>query len=556
MSPKKKSAARVSAQPKDELIDALLQADGDEGPLSLEERLNTVTRAAGNAKTRSGISIAAMAKPPPPPLENSDPVFSFDAETAAFDVESMRATKAAPSEPVHIDTPEFSPDVTKDFSLAGNADGSIGAEEKSDEGRTQAVRMDSSAPYDFEQPARMKEPPPPMARREIRSSPFDALRVEPRPPGEKKSPPPPPLEVEIESEAVAPEIVAQEPVEISVRAVTKSVSQKLESALKRLRSEIVPEVSSPIELMAPALEVTPDVAPTVPLPVTGPAPEVASAASNDDEKTMAMDAVKPASSAEPNGPAWQDVKTEVLPPDTRSRTVDEDPEGERFMPTEIRAGSPGARFREEAKQIQPGAAIFSSAEAALRQSENLRVAQKRISDLERELERVRRENENLRSAGETLRRRLDELQAHAENSETNAQEARKIAEEEKKVLRGQIASRDREIAEMRGRLDDAEGRLEANFRKIRVRERDLEHRIEIIKAESQSIAASKDRMILELKRQVDQVAAELSHAKSQVQETFGQFKERQETARRAVRALRIALTVLEGEDDSGSRKAE
>jgi esterase/lipase len=98
--------------------------------------------------------------------------------------------------------------------------------------------------------------------------------------------------------------------------------------------------------------------------------------------------------------------------------------------------------------------------------------------------------------------------------------------------------------------------LESNFRKIRVRERDLEHRIEIIKAESQSIAASKDRMILELKRQIDQISSELNHAKAQVQETFGQFKERQETARRAVRALRIALTVLEGEEDSGSRKAE
>lgn len=556
MSPKKKSAARVNAQPKDELIDALLQSDGEEGPLSLEERLNTVTRAADNEKIRSGISLAKQ--PPPLPLENSDPVFSFDAETAAFDLESVRSTNAeASGEGIHIEEPAFSADVTKDFSLAKSVvgvDGNDSADEKN--GRTQAVRMDSSAPYDFEQPARLKDsPPPPMVRREIRASPFDALRVEPRPPGEKKtSPPPPPSVIVGESVDESPGATASDPIEVSVRAVTQSVSQKLESALKRLRSEIAPEVSRPNELTPPVPEIAPNAVPTVPLPASAPVLKVAPAI--DDEKTMEMNAAKASSPVAAVGPAWQDVKTEVLPPDTHSRTVDQDPEGERFMPTEIRAGSPGARFREEAKQIQPGAAIFSSAEAALRQSENLRVAQKRISDLERELERVRRENENLRSAGETLRRRVDELQAHAENSELNAQESRKIAEEEKKVLRGQIASRDREIAEMRGRLDDAEGRLEANFRKIRVRERDLEHRIEIIKAESQSIAASKDRMILELKRQVDQVTAELSHAKSQVQETFGQFKERQETARRAVRALRIALTVLEGEDDSGSRKAE
>lgn len=281
---------------------------------------------------------------------------------------------------------------------------------------------------------------------------------------------------------------------------------------------------------------------------------------NVDEKTVAAQAT-PAPAMKPEfgsdaRPVWQDAKTEVLSRMTTSDNPDADPEAEQFMPTEIRANSPGARFREEARQAQPGAAIFSSAEAALRQSENLRVAQKRISDLENELERVRRENESLRSAGDTLRRRMDELQAHAENAELNTQEAKKIAEEERKVLKGQIQSRDREIAELKGRIDDAENRLESNFRKIRVRERDLEHRIEIIKAESQSIAASKDRMILELKRQIDQISSELNHSKAQLQETFGQFKEKQETARRAVRALRIALTVLEGEDDSGSRKAE
>lgn len=274
---------------------------------------------------------------------------------------------------------------------------------------------------------------------------------------------------------------------------------------------------------------------------------------NEDEATVAQPQQPARSSSPLSRPMWQDAKTEAL---TRPMLdgPEADPEAEQFMPTEIRPNSPGARFREEVRQAQPGAAIFSSAEAALRQSENLRVAQKRISDLENELERVRRENESLRSAGDTLRRRMDELQAQAENAELNTQEAKKIAEEERKVLKGQIQSRDREISEMKGRIDDAETRLEANFRKIRVRERDLEHRIEIIKAESQSITASKDRMILELKRQIDQISSELNHAKIQVQETFGQFKEKQETARRAVRALRIALTVLEGEEDSGSRK--
>ncbi len=545
MSPKKKSAARIIAQTKDELIDALLQSDGDDGPASLEERLNTVTRGAQNdGDTRSRISLAKPPPPPPPapprraPPENEssqergEHAFNFDGDTAAIDVESMsEGLELAPE--LHLELPTY-----EDLDA--------------DSAENQVSSAESSAPYDIEQASELKggaPSPPPAKRRDQRTTPFDALRVEPRPPGEKRIFPPP-SEEEVE------------PQEASVRAVTKSVSMKLESALKRLRAEVVHEVPAPVslELMTPVVsEAVPAAAAhqkAVPQAAVPPAAVPQAAVpplADDDEKTVPIAPWRP--TTKPLiVPDWQDVKTEVL--HTRSRTSEADPGGEAVMPTEIRAGSPGARFRTDAKQIQPGAAIFSSAEAVLRQSENLRVAQKRISDLERELERVRRENENFRSAGETLRRRLDELQARAESSDVNVQEIRKIADEEKKVLRGQITSRDRDLADLRGRLDDAEGRLEANFRKIRVRERDLEHRVEIIKAESQSIAASKDRMILELKRQVDQVTAELGRSKSQVQETYGQFKERQETVRRAVRALRIALTVLEGEDDSGSRKAE
>lgn len=387
----------------------------------------------------------------------------------------------------------------------------------------------------------------------------------------------PTYEAEIESEI---EVEEEKP-----RVESKARMQKLEDVLKRLtpgfdkkkerpKSEPKADVKPVIDSVQPPPVKPPGVVAKAKLPDSTPTPEIKAIelsnsqteraptmpVSADDEKTIAAaqtpSPISVSENSEGPKPIWQDAKTEVISRMTSADNPDADPEGEQFMPTEIRPNSPGARFREQSRQAQPGAAIFSSAEAALRQSENLRVAQKRISDLEGELERVRRENESLRSAGETLRRRMDELQANAEAAELNTQEAKKIAEEERKVLRGQISSRDREISELKSRIDDAEGRLESNFRKIRVRERDLEHRIEIIKAESQSIAASKDRMILELKRQIDQITSELNHAKAQVQETFSQFKERQETARRAVRALRIALTVLEGEEDSGSRKAE
>lgn len=257
--------------------------------------------------------------------------------------------------------------------------------------------------------------------------------------------------------------------------------------------------------------------------------------------------------ARPSTQVFADARTEIAakPQDI----VGQDRGVEAFMPTVVKPNSPGAKFREKEQQIQPGATVFTTAEAALRSSENLRVAQGRISELEQEIERVRRENNQLRQAGETLRRQVDQLKAGAESSESDLAEFKRTAEEERKVLRSQVAARDREISDLKALKEDIESRLESNFKKIRVRERDLEHRIEIIKSESASITSMKDKMILELKRQIDQLKSELEHANHQTQQSFKSFKEKQETVRKAVRALRIALTVLEGEDDEEKRNA-
>lgn len=229
---------------------------------------------------------------------------------------------------------------------------------------------------------------------------------------------------------------------------------------------------------------------------------------------------------------------------------------DRMMPTEIK--NLGGTNQRESKQkvaapnyVQAGGA-FSSAEAALKQSESLRFAQKRITELEQEVERLRRENENLTTAGETLRRRTDELLSKSEQLEVQSKEAEKIHENEKHIYRGQIHQKDRELMDLRNRLEEMEGRLENNFKKIRVRERELEHRLEIIKMESATLISTKDKMILELKRQIDQLNHENVYSKQKSAELFNQFKGKQETIRRVVRALRIALTILEGDEDASS----
>ncbi len=243
-------------------------------------------------------------------------------------------------------------------------------------------------------------------------------------------------------------------------------------------------------------------------------------------------------------------QTLISQPEPRSEVIPITRQIDRGGVTEIRSGlkvPPAPRSPEQASSP-----VFSSSEAALKQSESLRIAQSRITDLERELERVRRDNESLSTAGDTLRRRADELASKAESFEIQARESSRMLDEEKKVMRGQLQTKDRENHEMRARVEEIETRLESNFKKIRVRERELEHRLEIVKMESATLISTKDKMILDLKRQIDQLQHEGGSAKNKTQELFNQYKDKQETIRRVVRALRIALTILEGDDESAA----
>lgn len=208
--------------------------------------------------------------------------------------------------------------------------------------------------------------------------------------------------------------------------------------------------------------------------------------------------------------------------------------------------------------VRSSGGVLSGAEAALTQSENLRIAQQRILDLEKEIERLRSENESLAAAGETLRKRSDELLAKAQNIESKFAHTRELHHEEKEALLGSLASKDQQSQELKRKIEELEMRLSTNIQKIRVRERELENRLELIKMESSAIVRSKDELILDLKRQLDQLNLELDNYRQKGQELNRVLGDKQDLMRRTVKTLRLALSLLEGADESDtpSKKAK
>ena len=180
------------------------------------------------------------------------------------------------------------------------------------------------------------------------------------------------------------------------------------------------------------------------------------------------------------------------------------------------------------------------------QAQNLKMAQQKITCLEKEIENLRLDNDKLTMAGEALKDQNEELIIQFEEMKKSTDEELDHMEKEKDIVSDLLNQRDKKITQLLSEKEVLEKRLESNFRKIRVRERELENRLELARVEHIAINNSKDEVVLDLKRQVDQLSSELESLRNKGQDLNNKLDEKREALQRTVKALRLALIMLEG----------
>lgn len=197
--------------------------------------------------------------------------------------------------------------------------------------------------------------------------------------------------------------------------------------------------------------------------------------------------------------------------------------------------------------------VSSPAQVSLVQSENLRIAQQRILELEEELSRLRTDNEALAAAGETLKSVSDRAKGEVETLKRQIDENKDAHKQEVAILNRSLKDKQKQTDELERKVSEMEMRLSTSIQKIRVRERELENRLELVRMEGQALIRTKDEMILDLKRQIDQLTIELESYRTKGQDLNKQLDDKQEMLSRTVKALRLALSLLEGNDGSGKK---
>lgn len=183
----------------------------------------------------------------------------------------------------------------------------------------------------------------------------------------------------------------------------------------------------------------------------------------------------------------------------------------------------------------------------LKNADYIKFAQEKIRKLEKEVDDFRVEAQELALAGSHFKALAEEREFLTKSIEAKIGELESTSVEEKKILNSAIDAKDTKVLVLQDRVESLEEELESKYNRLRVRERELESRLEILKQEQDAVASSKDDMILRVKKQNNVLISNLERARAQNQKTASQLQEKEDALRRTIKALKLSLTMLESQ---------
>ena len=118
------------------------------------------------------------------------------------------------------------------------------------------------------------------------------------------------------------------------------------------------------------------------------------------------------------------------------------------------------------------------------------------------------------------------------------------------LLRGYVQRKDMDLQKAQLKIDDLDSRLKFDMKKIRIRERELENRLELIRAEKNTLTKSKDDQILDLRRKMDVMQMEVDSYRQKCVDLNKNLETNQDSFKRTTRALRLAMANLELQEEN------
>ncbi len=178
-------------------------------------------------------------------------------------------------------------------------------------------------------------------------------------------------------------------------------------------------------------------------------------------------------------------------------------------------------------------------------------------DLETQTRRARDttgELESLRRSDESLKSQLRHIKADHE------EEISLLKNDFEEKLR-QSGNYQSDYDELSKKREEYKERVREDLKRIKLKERELENKYELLKRDMQALLDSKDKHVLELKKKSDALELELESLEERLRKNNASLGAVDAKKRRLVETMRLAITLLEtidrneNEDDDSERKA-
>jgi len=176
-----------------------------------------------------------------------------------------------------------------------------------------------------------------------------------------------------------------------------------------------------------------------------------------------------------------------------------------------------------------------------RAREQLRVAEAKAQALEES-------NRKMVNQQNDLQIKVARLSEEYEERRLQYEKELKSREQENSLKTDKLLLLERKVEAAQKKCEDIKERVRTDIQKIRVREKDLEARLEILKRDSETLLASKDRKLLEFKRKMDALEYEieiLGEKEKAAQKRVEFWKAR---ISRVLRAFKLGVSLLESDE--------
>ncbi len=216
-------------------------------------------------------------------------------------------------------------------------------------------------------------------------------------------------------------------------------------------------------------------------------------------------------------------------------------------PREVTKSSPRIEFAKKSlsEALDPS---LISVEAALKQSEYLKLAQDRIKHLENKLNEVVSENETLASSGLVMQKKYDEMYSRYDQIMQQIKSDKEAFKDELQLKDRVIKEIEKEREQLKNKNEEFSAITKEKIQQVRVRERELMNRLEILQLEEDAVISNKDEIILDLKKQIDRLSYEVENYKAQGREMNKEIQSQKEQMRKTIKALKLSLNILEHEE--------